>query len=522
MLITRRRLLGGIASSALAAPFIGCAPRHDAPTFASDPFTLGVASGDPDASSVVLWTRLAPEPLQADGGMPAITVPVEWEVATDEGMKQIVRRGAVDARPEEAHSLHVVVDGLQPERHYWYRFLTKNAQSRVGRTRTMPAAASLPLRFRLAVGGCQRIEQGYHTAWGDIAKSDLDLVYHYGDYIYEYAIQKAVIDARMGRSVPAEVLGRIESLAEFRLRYALYKLDPDLAAAHAAHPFVHSFDDHELSNDWGGDHSGSVEMSAAAFMNLRAAAFQAFYENAPVRPSVRPFGPHIRMFRSIQAGSLLRLAVLDTRQYRSLPACGRARVQQCDERFAADRHMIGREQEAWLFNLFDRRDTSWTVLGNQVMMMRLRYKEPDQDIVDTDKWDGNAAARQRLLQAAKDRKVSGLVAVTGDIHRSFAGNLKLDYDKPNLEDLPVGVEFVATSISSAGDGKPEADVSERIRKANPHIRYYDGRRGYLLCNFNKQRCEAQFRAVDYVSKPGAPTTTITTWIADATNQGLFV
>jgi alkaline phosphatase D len=382
----------------------------------------------------------------------------------------------------------------------------------------LPAKGAAAARFRLAVAGCQRIEQGFFTGWADIAKSDVDLVFHYGDYIYEYALKEPEIAARMGRPVGRGVLPALSNLAQYRMRYALYKLDPDLAAAHAAHPFVVSFDDHEVSNDWGGADSGSVAMDEATFLKLRAAAFQAFYENTPVRPAQRPRGSDITGYRALEVGTLLRLAVLDTRQFRSPPACPRTANQRCDARLDSSRSMIGTDQERWLTNLFGRGDTTWTVLGNQVMMMQRQMRDPALNIVDTDKWDGNAAARRRLLQAAADRKVAGLVTVTGDVHRTYVGDLRVDFENPKAP--AVGAEFVVSSISSVGDGKPEPEVGVRLLSANPHMRFYDWRRGYVICDFDERRCETNYRGIDYVSRKGSPVTTIASFTVEAKKPGL--
>ena len=516
-LISRRGLLTGLASSAAIAPFIGRPWAQGSPRFPTNPFTLGVASGDPDANSVVLWTRLAPRPLEPRGGMPSDAVAVDWEIAEDDKMQRVVRRGTADALSAEGHSLHVIAEGLAPNRPYWYRFMTAGAESRIGRTRTLPERGALPERFRLAVAGCQRIEHGFFTAWADIAKADVDLVFHYGDYIYEYALTAEAMATRMPFPGPDSARAKVSALTEYRTRYALYKLDPDLAAAHAAHPFIASFDDHEVVNNWGGM-SGPPKMSERDFLRLRAAAFQAFYENSPVRPSVRPRGSDITLYRAFDVGTLLRLAVLDTRQFRAMPSCGKAETRRCDERLAPHRTMIGNDQERWLLDLFARRDTAWTVLGNQVQMMQVRHKEAAQDIVNTDKWDGNAAARQRLLRGAAERQVSGLVTVTGDIHRAMAGNLLVDFDKPKAH--PVGVEFIATSISSDGDGGRAPSTAKRLMANNPHLRHYDARRGYLVCDFGQQRCEANYRALDYVSKKGSPVTTIASFTVDAKKPGL--
>ncbi len=352
---SRRHLLSGLASSIAVAPFIGRAWAQGV-RFESNPFTLGVAPGDPDANSVLLWTRLAPAPLERNGGLPSSPVTVDWEIAEDDKMQNVVRRGSEDALPAEGHSVHVIAGGLAPNRPYWYRFMTGGTESRIGRTRTMPAKGFIPDRFRLAAAGCQRIEHGYFTAWADIAQRDIDLVFYYGDYIYEYALPEQSIEKRVGRTVPSAVLRKLSELSDYRLRYALYKLDPDLAAAHAAHPFIASFDDHEVVNDWGGSR-GPGTMSNGTLLQLRAAAFQAFYENSPVRPSVRPSGSNITAYRSVDVGAFLRLAALDTRQFRSVPACGDPDTKKCDKRLAPDRSMIGTDQERWLLDLFGRNDT---------------------------------------------------------------------------------------------------------------------------------------------------------------------
>lgn len=515
--ITRRHVLSGMASTVAVAPFIGRAWAQGAPKFSGDPFSLGVASGDPDANSVVLWTRLAPQPLQPNSGMPSTPIPVEWEIAEDDKMQKVLRRGTAQASPDEGHSLHIIADGLAANRPYWYRFIAGGIASPIGRTRTLPERGVMPDRFRLVSAGCQRIERGFFTAWADIARSDIDLVYHYGDYIYEYELPADVIAKRMSVPVPGEVLKKADTLARYRLRYALYKLDPDLAAAHAAHPFIASFDDHEVINDWGGMYAPG-EMSQRDYLALLAAGFQAFYENSPVRPQLRPSGPNIAMYRAFDIGGLLRLAVLDTRQYRSLPACGKSATQSCDERFKPERGMIGADQESWLLSLFDRRDTAWTVLGNQVAMMQLLRRDPKDNVVDTDKWDGNPAARARLLQGAVDRKVEGLIALTGDIHRSIAGDLKVDYDKPASP--TAGVELITTSISSDGDGGPPGAAGSRMLSNNPHLKYFDSYRGYLVCDFAQQKCEARYRSLNQVSDRGGKVTDGKAFTLDAKKTAL--
>ncbi|MFN9152985.1 MAG: alkaline phosphatase D family protein, partial [bacterium] len=296
--LSRRGLLrGSVAAAALAAIQPAIAPRVWAqPVFARYPFSLGIASGDPLPDGVVIWTRLAPEPL-AGGGMPRMAVEVGWEVAEDPGFARIAQRGTALARPELGHSVHVEVGGLQPGRPYHYRFRVGREVSPVGRTRTAPAPDAALARLRFVNAGCQHYEHGFFTAWRHIAEeSDLDFVFHYGDYIYEY---RARGNQPGGSPAVRQHLGEeIHTIDEYRNRYALYRLDPDLAAAHAAHPFLVSFDDHEVDNNWAGEISeedGSARFPVAVppevFALRKQIAFQAWYEMMPLRRAQLPRGP---------------------------------------------------------------------------------------------------------------------------------------------------------------------------------------------------------------------------------------
>ncbi len=211
------------------------------PRFTDYPFSLGVASGDPLPTSVVLWTRLAPDPLNG-GGMIPNPVPIQWQVATDATMRQVVRRGTATATPELAHSVRVVVEGLQPNRWYWYQFQVGNEISPIGRTRTAPALGDRLARFRFAFASCQDWQNGYYTAYKHLAAEDLDLVLHLGDYIYEYGPEAGKPRQHNGPE--------IVSLEDYRNRHALYKTDPNLQAAHANFPWIVTWDDHEVDNNY--------------------------------------------------------------------------------------------------------------------------------------------------------------------------------------------------------------------------------------------------------------------------------
>ena len=518
--VSRRRLLTGLGTSALAAPFLLRASpswSQGAPLiFETDPFKLGVASGDPDSTSVVLWTRLAPEPLTLGGGLPKEPVPVDWEVGLNEQMTRIMFRGTAMARPETGYSVHALAQGLLPGRTYWYRFRAGEVESRIGRTRTLPTRDTATTRFQVALASCQRIEQGYFTAWADIAKRDLDMVLHVGDYIYEYAMKAEDMRMRMGFDVPAATLAKPTNLNGYRLRHALYKLDPHLADAHAAHPFVVAFDDHEVMNNWTGDIGPGLTRDA--FLKLRAAAFQGYYENMPVREALQPQGASMRLYRAFEAGDLLRLSAIDTRQFRSPYACGKGDKMHCDERLAPGRSMIGEAQESWLLDQLGKNDTTWSLVGNQVMMMQCRYKDPALDIIDTDKWDGYADARRRLFDGIQARKTQGLVVATGDIHHAFAGDLKANFDDAKSPTL--GAEFICTSIASGGDGSKGERAAAKIRADNPHIKFHNSQRGYTLLDFDRKRCEASYHAVSKVSMPDGKMSNIGTFTVNAGKPGI--
>ncbi|MDQ3371910.1 MAG: alkaline phosphatase D family protein, partial [Actinomycetota bacterium] len=331
------------------------------PFFNEDPFSLGVASGDPLPDGVVLWTRLAPEPLQADGGMPSRKVPVRYEVARDEDFRDVVRKGNTFATPELAHSVHVEVEGLDPAREYFYRFKTGPEESPVGRTLTAPAADADPAELSFAFVSCQNYPTGFFTAYRHIAEEDLALVVHLGDYIYESDRQGTI-----GRGhVPA---AEIFSLADYRRRYGQYKSDEDLRAAHARHPFVVTWDDHEVDNNYTDEIPGD-DQDPQAFLQRRADAYQAYYEHQPLRLSAKPRGPDMRLYRRLTYGRLAEFNVLDTRQYRSEAPCGGAKTaspEDCQERLDPSLTMTGVEQESWLLDGLERSGARWNVLAQQV------------------------------------------------------------------------------------------------------------------------------------------------------------
>lgn len=514
MSVTRRRVLGQAAAVSLLpglSPLPAMAREGKArPEYAHPLFTLGVASGDPLPHGIVIWTRLAPDPLNG-GGMPNRPVRIRWEVAEDDQMKKIVRSGKWTARPENAHCVRREVGGLEPGRWYWYRFHALGFESMIGRTRTAPAATASPDALRLAVACCQNYEDGYYTAYRHMAVEDVDLVLHVGDYIYEDGIK----DGLPRRHNSAET----KTLDAYRDRYALYKLDPDLQAAHAAFPWAAVPDDHEFDNDYAGDHDEHGRETPETFRLRRAAAYKAYYEHMPFRPAQRPSGPDMHLFRSLRFGDLVTVHLLDTRQFRSPQVCGNKWSTRCAEAVDPARTMLGAEQESWLAAKLAEAGSRWSVLAQQVPMMQRRRPKDGQDLYHSDKWDGYVAARDRLFTALRANDVQGLISLAGDVHNNWAGRLLADFDDPDSKTL--GNEFVSTSISSGGDGADVKKSQRRIRDANRHIAFYNGQRGYLRCVVGRDEWRTDFRVMPFVSKPDAPITTRASYLVERESQALF-
>jgi alkaline phosphatase D len=511
--LDRRRFLaaGGAAAALLVADRL--AGAWPAPVQRGGyPFTLGVASGDPAPGGVVLWTRLATEPLLADGGMPARMVPVDWQVAADPALGQIVRGGTVLAQPAQAHAVHVEVEGLEPARTYWYRFRAGGELSPVGRTRTLPAPGSSPGRLALAVVSCQHFEHGYYSAYQHLAQEDLDLVLHLGDYLYETAPAEG---QPRRHTTPAPT-----DLAGYRLRHALYRTDPDLQAAHAALPFVLTWDDHEVENDYAGDQSERFD-PPAAFRRRRAAAYRAYWEHLPLRRRSRPRGPAARLYRRLRFGDLAEVSVLDTRQYRDDQPCdgnGVARGQVvvgCAERLDPRRSLLGTEQSRWLLAGLDRSGTRWNVLAQQLLMAELELQPGPGLAYGSDGWDGYAADRARILGFLQTRRPSNPIVLGGDMHSFWVNDLHLDNHRPGAKVL--ASEFVGTSISSSG---PLYEQYRAYLPDNPHVRFFESRwRGYLRCEVDHRRWRTDLRVVDTVQRPGASVGTLASFVVEDGRPG---
>ncbi len=439
----RRQLFrGAVASAFLAAvtkPALGLVKRQV--SFATDPFTLGVASGEPAPDGFVLWTRLAPNPLEG-GGVPPENIAVAWEVSEDENMTKIVSRGSATAAPDLAHSVHIEVQGLKPDRWYFYRFHCGAATSPTGRARTAPTVDAQNTRVRLAFASCQHYEQGYYNALRQMSRDDLDLIIHLGDYIYEGAAAKGKTRMHVG--------GELMTLADYRNRHAQYKTDPDLRAAHQRCPWIVTWDDHEFDNNCAGAISEEANVDSETFLKRRAQAYQAYYEHMPLRRATLPNGPDMTLYRSIPFGRLLQFQVLDTRQYRSDQPCGDGNKPACDQVFSKEATVLGTAQEQWLSQQLASTQARWNCLAQQIMMARVDRVPGETVAWSMDQWAGYDVPRSRLLQELVDRKVSNPIVLTGDIHSNWVNDLKVNFDK--ADSPTVATEFVGTSISSGGDG----------------------------------------------------------------------
>ncbi|GGN95313.1 MULTISPECIES: alkaline phosphatase D family protein [Haloarcula] len=523
---SRRRFLqrtGGATALAIVGGSGTATAVDDDGRFTSDPFSLGIASGDPLPESVILWTRLAPSPLERGGGMPEKKVPVTWTVAEAADMRPVVQTGTVFARPENAHAVHVDVRDLDPDTEYYYQFSAGGHRSTVGRTKTAPAPGAIPDEFRFAFASCQAWYDGFYTPYSHMAEDELDLVVHLGDYIYEYGIGPD--GGVRNTSVPQAYRAEPTTLDRYRLQYGLYKSDPDLRAAHASAPWLVTRDDHEVDNNWAGDTPQDPdEQTVRDLLERRAAAFKAYYEHMPFRMAQKPDGPDQKLYRNYAFGDLVEFDVLDTRLYRSDQACGDAfNVDECQARFSEDRTILGDRQEAWLVETLEASTATWDVLANQVPFAEMDFLEGAEDGYRMDQWDGYAADQRTVKHAFEDH-VRNPVVVTGDFHSNWANEIT----SARRDGETIGTEFVGTSISSGGDGAEYTDfdsdeagaLGRYVVEENENVAYNNGRRGYTRCTLTPDRWVTEFRVVDYVTDRGAPIRTDATFVVEDGAPGL--
>ncbi|OLF06808.1 hypothetical protein BLA60_30115 [Actinophytocola xinjiangensis] len=504
--LTRRRFLtaagGGAAGLAftlgLPATTAGATPERGRREY---PFTLGVASGDPLPDGVVLWTRIAPRPLEPHGGLnPNETVAVTWEVASDERFARVVRRGSALARSAYSFSVHVDVRGLRPGRHYWYRFMAHGHASEVARTRTAPADSAVePMRFAFA--SCMNYRAGYFQVMRDMADQDPDAVFFLGDYIYEYPVVQ-LPTGRQLPDLPPEVVPETVTLEQYRLRHALYKSQPEVIAAHRFTPWVMMWDDHEVSNDYRRD--------TEAELLRQAAGYRAYWEHMPLRQPQRPVGPSARLHRRLRHGAMAQFDMLDARQFRT-PELASGTIPDSPQRRDPARTILGEEQESWFARGLGAEPARWNIAPQGVLMAVVNTANttqgPPPPTYSSGNWDGYQASQQRLLDAvsaARDaERLRNFVVLTGDVHCGYVSNLLSD--TTDLGSPSVGTEFTSLSVSSAQDFDPVANERRQVRTVvNPHMRWADLHCGYVMVDLDTERMAVEFRAVDKVSRPEDP------------------
>jgi alkaline phosphatase D len=488
--ITRRKFIGAVGVSALGVAISPTLVRAALfPRSRGYPFSLGVASGYPSASGMVLWTRLAPEPLAPGGGVEPKVVPVRYEIARDERFRDVVVEDTAYATPEWSHSVHVEARGLEADRWYWYRFHTEDATSAVGRTRTTPAADASVDRLRFAVASCQQFEQGWYSAYRHMLDDSLDLVVHVGDYVYE--------SSWGANHVRKHEAGEPVTLDDYRIRFARYRSDPDLQSAHAHCPWVSIWDDHEVENDHANDRSENDD-DKDWFLARRAAAYKAYYEHMPMPRSMLPFGPAMPIHTRLAYGQLASINLLDDRQYRSYQPCPRAGrgggafIEDCKERLDPSATMLGTKQEKWLEAGLDASTSRWNLLAQQTLMAQADALAGPGERFYSDGWDGYPAARKRLLDFLGKRKPANPVVLSGDVHSFWVNDLKPDF--ANAKSPIVASELVGTSISSQ---PPPEERIQTAKSEGPHIHFANGaHRGYLRVELTPQRLTVDLRALD--------------------------
>ena len=519
-LLTRRAFIGSGAAALAAPSILRAAPAQ---RWESNPFSLGVASGSPSADGFVLWTRLAPEAENYDAGglagMSGGPVRVGYEIATEPEMRKIVRRGVAAADPNFAYSVHAEIAGLSPGRPYWYRFTSGEAVSRVGRAVTSPDPNSAPAQLNFCFVSCANYEHGYFSAYRHLAAEEPDLVLFLGDYIYEYT------DTRSTNLVRKHNLDKeIETLGEYRNRYAQYRLDADLQGLHATTTAMLTWDDHEVQNDYANEASEDFA-EPAQFPVRRAAAYRAFYEHMPLRASALPNGAMMRVYDRARFGDLLEVSLLDGRQYRSREACygppnhGGGHLETnatCPERLDPARSMIGAAQEAWLYDGLAKSSARWNVIAQDMMMTELKQITSAGDAAFwTDDWNGYPMNRARLLQHLSDGHVSNPVVISGDIHSFWANDLKLDFADPSSP--VVATEFVGTSITSHG---PDYAALSSVLPDNPHVKFFDSRvHGYVSVKLERDRLTSRFQSVSSATDPNASVSTLKTFVVENGKPG---
>ena len=460
-------------------------PVDPGPPIGEPPFTLGVASGDPGADRVVLWTAIDRPDERA----------VVVEIATDPAMASIVGRHTSTAHPDEAMTTRLVASGLRADTEYWYRFLVDGHHSPIGRTRTAPAPGTLP-GAELTIGhlSCMRRSDGYWTALADLADAAPDIVVHCGDYVYEAD----------GGPIRPEDRTPPTDLDGYRALWRSYKADPDLQAAHAVAPWLMTWDDHEVENNYQGDDPGDPP-DGEAFAAQRAAAYRAWWEFTPTAlPAPSPVTTtDLGVHRTIDWGALTRFVLLDSRQYRDDQPCPGDLATDVGPRCDASEtvSMLGGAQESWVGEVVHH-EATWTTIVNQTVLHQWRFLSGNL-LWNLDQWDGYPAARRRLLDQL--RGAPDPVVLTGDVHSSWAADLWLDFDAASAADTePVGVEFVGPGVSSRFPHALQGAASF-LPNSLDYIDWAETtKRGWVRHRVDAESWTAEFRLVDDITTPGSP------------------
>ncbi|MFE3443252.1 alkaline phosphatase D family protein [Nocardia sp. NPDC059180] len=482
----RRTVLKGGAVAAAGASIALAAPaRADAAVFRH-----GIASGDPLPDGVIIWTRVTVADESAAGSGTGATATVRWEVAADENFASITAAGSTTAAADTDHTVKVDVTGLAPGCVYFYRFTALDQTSPVGRTRTAPGLGSTPDRLRFGVVSCANWEAGYFSAYRHLAdRADLDAILHLGDYLYEYG--RGEYGGRTGSVRPHDPANEIVTLADYRIRHAQYKTDPDLQRLHALLPFICTWDDHESAdNSWSGGSSKHDPATQGSWADRKAASARAYLEWMPVRASSS--GSGMQIYRRLRFGTLAELSMLDLRSYRDQEVKPGAGWREVDN---PERTLTGRAQMDWLTAGLASSTTTWKLVGNSVMIAPLVFPPLDPNTTaaitqtmgipqsglpaNADQWDGYTADRARLYRAITEQGVSDVVFLTGDIHSSWAADLPVN--AADAAGPSVGAEFVVPSVTSSSMGElmqapprtAAVPVEEAIKGVNRHLRYVE-------------------------------------------------
>ena len=502
LMLDRRSVLGGIGVLGAAPAFAQVAGGVP---FIDYPFQLGVAAGDPDAGGFVIWTRLAPRPLEPDSGLARKPISVRYEVSEAASFASLAAEGSAIARPELGHSVHATLSGLQPGRPYFYRFIAGGERSPIGRAKTLPAAGAAVDKVRLGVAGCQDYQAGLYTAWRHMAREDADAIFFYGDYIYEYGARASTFSFETGEAIASTRLHNgpeTFSLDDYRQRYSQTRTDLDLQTAHASCAWLCSIDDHEIVNNWVSDHPPG-DVPPEVFRLRRAAAMQAWYEFMPVRADALPRDGISGPWRQYRFGTLLDARMLNTRNHRSNQPCGDKFGSWCADVKDPKAEVLGQAQENWLVQGLSARPAIWNALLQQVMMMNLDRARADTPTINPDSWAGYAAPRDRLLKRLE--RTPNLVILTGDEHQHFAGEVRATGSAP--ESKASAIEFVTTSVSSGSDGVGVRRDHAKILDRNPGLKYVRDERGYAMMTITPDSWTADLKVVDTVRTPGGKLST---------------